>query len=83
MCFLWPPVFLNPWEVFADPITNRATAVIIAHNHPSGDITPSEDDKKVTQDLKSAGKLLGSQFLDHIILSHKDHYSFPENGAPW
>jgi DNA repair protein RadC len=55
--------------------------VIIAHNHPSGNLIPTEDDKKVTQELKSAGILLGIQLLDHIIFNHKDHYSFLENGG--
>jgi DNA repair protein RadC len=73
-------VYVHPREVFSDPITDRATAVIIAHNHPSGYLIPTEDDKKVTQELKSAGKLLGIQLLDHIIFNHKDHYSFLENG---
>jgi DNA repair protein RadC len=73
-------VHVHPREVFADPITDRATAVIIAHNHPSGYLISTEDDKKVTQELQSAGKLLGIQLLDHIIFNHKDHYSFLENG---
>jgi DNA repair protein RadC len=73
-------VIIHPREVFADPITDRATAVIIAHNHPSEDVTPSEHDKKVTRYLKFAGKLLGIQLLDQIIFSHTAHYSFLENG---
>jgi len=73
-------VTVHPREVFADPITDRATAVIIAHNHPSGDVTPSEDDKKITRYLKAAGKFLGIQVLDHIIFNHNDHYSALEEG---
>ena len=73
-------VYVHPREVFADPITDRATAVILAHNHPSGDVTPSEEDKEVTRYMKTAGKFLGIQLLDHIIFSHKDHYSSLENG---
>jgi len=72
--------YVHPREVFADPITDRATAVILAHNHPSGDVTPSEDDKEITRVMKTAGKLMGIQLLDHIIFSHKDHYSALENG---
>lgn len=73
-------VLTHAREVFADPITDRATAVILAHNHPSGDVTPSKDDRKVTRYLNVAGKFLGIQLLDHIIFSHKDHYSFLESG---
>lgn len=73
-------VHIHPREVFADPITDRASAVIIAHNHPSDEVTPSEEDKKLTRHLESAGKLLGIQLLDHIIFSHKAHYSFLEHG---
>jgi DNA repair protein RadC len=73
-------VLTHAREVFADPITDRATAVILAHNHPSGDVTPSQDDKKVTRHLSVAGKFLGIQLLDHIIFNHKDHYSFLESG---
>ena len=77
---LFDRVHIHPREVFADPITDRATAVIIAHNDPSEDVTPSEDDKKVTQELEPTGKLSGIQLLDHIIFNHNDHYSFLENG---
>ncbi len=73
-------VHIHPREVFAHPITDRATAVIIAHNHPSGNVKPSEDDRLVTQELKTAGKILGIQLLDHIVFNDKDHYSFLENG---
>jgi len=71
---------VHPREVFADPITDRASAVIIAHNHPSGDITPSDADKKVTRRLQEAGNTLGIKVLDHIIFSPKGHYSFLEHG---
>ena len=73
-------VYVHPREVFADPITDRATAVIIAHNHPSEDVTPSEDDKKVTDQLNICRQALGIQLLDHIIFNLNDHYSFLENG---
>jgi hypothetical protein len=73
-------VLVHPREVFAVPITDRATAVILAHNPPSGDVSPSEHDKKVTQYLKNVGKFLRIQLLDHIIFSDKDHYSALENG---
>jgi len=70
---------VHPREVFADPITDRATAVIIAHNHPTGNVTPSKDDAEITKTLKTAGETLGIKVLDHIIFSHKGYYSFLEN----
>jgi DNA repair protein RadC len=70
---------VHPREVFADPITDRATAVIIAHNHPTGNVTPSKDDIEITNKLKAAGETLGIKLLDHIIFSHKGYYSFLEN----
>ena len=50
---------VHPREVFADPITDRATAIIIAHNHPAGGLTPSKEDIEVTLQLKAAGETLG------------------------
>jgi DNA repair protein RadC len=70
---------VHPREVFADPITDRASAVIIAHNHPAGNVTPSNDDVEITRNLNAAGETLGIKVLDHIIFSHKGYYSFLEN----
>jgi len=70
---------VHPREVFADPITDRASAVILAHNHPSSDLTPSKEDVLITRQLKEAGETLGITLLDHIIFSQKGHYSFLEN----
>ncbi|MBU4261701.1 MAG: DNA repair protein RadC [Proteobacteria bacterium] len=71
---------VHPREVFADPITDRASAVILAHNHPSGNLTPSKEDLQITRQLKEAGETLGIAVLDHIIFSRQGHYSFLENG---
>ena len=70
----------HPREVFADPITDRASAVILAHNHPSGALTPSEADREITRRLQDAGYLMGIAVLDHIIFNHKGYYSFLEHG---
>jgi DNA repair protein RadC len=70
---------VHPREVFADVISERASAVIVAHNHPSGDLTPSSEDIQVTQQLKEAAKILGLSFLDHIIFNNKGYYSFVES----
>lgn len=72
---------VHPREVFADPITDRASAVVLAHNHPSSDLTPSKEDILLTRQLKDAGETLGITVLDHIIFSQKGHYSFLENGC--
>lgn len=71
---------VHPREVFADPITDRAAAVIVAHNHPSGQLTPSQDDLSVTRQLKEAGHTLGIRVLDHLIFNHNGYYSFLEQG---
>lgn len=70
---------VHPREVFADSITDRASAIIVAHNHPSGGVDPSKEDIAITKQLKSAGEILGIKLLDHIIFNHKIHYSFLEN----
>lgn len=71
---------VHPREVFADVVSERASAVIVAHNHPNGELKPSSEDTKVTKQLKEAAKTLGISFLDHIIFNAKGHYSFAEQG---
>ncbi len=72
---------VHPREVFADPLMDRASAVIVAHNHPSGDLTPSKSDISVTKRLISAGNILGIRFLDHVIFNKKSYYSFKEQAV--
>ncbi|MBN2372702.1 JAB domain-containing protein [bacterium] len=71
---------VHPREVFSDVIADRAASVIFAHNHPSGDLQPSEADLRIHRQLTEAGKILGIQVLDHIIVARKGHYSFQEAG---
>ena len=71
---------IHPREVFADVITDRAAAVIFSHNHPSGELRPSDEDIKVQDQLTKAGKIFGIKILDHIIISKKGYYSFQEAG---
>ena len=71
---------VHPREIFADVIADRASAVIIAHNHPAGDLTPSKEDIAVTKRIKEASSVLGIKLLDHIIFNQKGYYSFVENG---
>ena len=54
--------------------------LIVAHNHPSGGISPSKEDVEITKQLKAAGETLGIKLLDHIIFNQKDYYSFLEKG---
>jgi len=70
---------VHPREVFADVIAERASAVIVAHNHPHGELKPSPEDRHITQQLKEAAKILGLSFLDHIIFNTKEYYSFAES----
>ncbi|HTX71467.1 MAG TPA: DNA repair protein RadC [Rectinemataceae bacterium] len=71
---------VHPREVFADPLTDRACAVVVAHNHPSGRLEPSPEDRDITGRLKGASDTLGLAFLDHIIFSREGYYSFVEHG---
>jgi DNA repair protein RadC len=57
-----------------------ASGIIVCHNHPSGNLSPSESDSKITQKIKEAGNLMDIQLLDHLIISDKDYYSFADNG---
>ncbi len=60
---------VHPRDVFAPALLHNAVAVIVAHNHPSGDATPSPEDVEITHRLKEAGRLLGISVLDHIIIT--------------
>ena len=71
---------VHPREVFADVIADRAAAVIFAHNHPSGELQPSEADLRMHDQLTEAGKILGLRVLDHVIVTRKGYYSFQEAG---
>jgi DNA repair protein RadC len=70
----------HPREIFKDAITRNAAAIILAHNHPSGDPEPSEDDLKITKQLIEAGKILGIEVLDHIIITKNSYISLKEKG---
>lgn len=71
---------VHPREVFADVITDRAASVIFAHNHPSGELQPSEADLRIHDQLTEAGRILGLRVLDHLIVTRKGYYSFKEAG---
>lgn len=69
-------VLAHPREVFAGPIQDRAACIIVAHNHPSGDVQPSDHDIAMTQQLVAAGQILGVTLRDHIIVTKDDYYNF-------
>ncbi len=71
---------VHPREVFADALSDRASAVIVAHNHPSGDLAPSPSDINITTQLKAAGSIVGIELLDHIIFNRTGYFSFLEDG---
>jgi len=66
--------------VMKKAIEYLASGIIVCHNHPSGNLNPSESDSKITQKIKEAGNLMDIQLLDHLIISDKDYFSFADNG---
>lgn len=73
---------VHPREVFKPAILLNACAIIAAHNHPSGDPTPSAEDRTLTTRLRDVGDLLGIRLLDHLILGDDRVYSFADQGWP-
>jgi len=69
---------IHPREVFAAAVRERAAAVILLHNHPSGDPAPSPEDREVTRRLRNAGGILGIPVLDHVIVGDGAYFSFRE-----
>lgn len=66
--------------IFSTAIKTFATGIIISHNHPSGNLTPSEADKNITKKIKAAGELLDIKLMDHIILTDEQYFSFADEG---
>jgi DNA repair protein RadC len=71
---------VHPREVFADPLLDRASAVVVAHNHPSGLLEPSGEDNEITLRLRKAADILGIAFLDHLIFSETAWFSYNQAG---
>ena len=65
-------------EVFRPAIVAGATSIIVAHNHPSGDSTPSAQDVRITDELRKAGSLLGIELLDHVVIGTLGYHSMAE-----
>lgn len=70
---------VHPREVFEPAVRYLAAQVIVAHNHPAGDSSPSQEDLEITKQLVNAGKLLGIEVKDHVIVSKTNHFSFKEH----
>ena len=70
---------IHPREVFKNAIKESANAIILVHNHPSGDVEPSEEDRTITKILFDTGELLSIKVLDHVIIGNNKWYSFREN----
>ena len=72
---------VHPREVYAPAMLHHAAAIMVAHNHPSGDPKPSTEDTEVTRMLARSGKVLGIPMIDHVIIGDGNYYSFLENEA--
>ena len=72
---------VHPREVFQPAILQHAAAIVVAHNHPSGDPSPSMEDREITHTLVEAGKTMGIPVLDHLVIGDGTYYSFQEEGA--
>ncbi len=72
---------VHPREVFRPAILHASNSVIVVHNHPSGDPTPSNDDIELTKRLAEAGKILGIELLDHVIVGNGSYISLKERGV--
>lgn len=70
---------VSPREIFRTALKHNAASIILVHNHPSGDSTPSNDDRQVTKALIDAGKMLEVSVCDHLIVGHDEFYSFKEH----
>jgi DNA repair protein RadC len=71
---------VHPREVFRDAIRDGGAGIIIAHNHPTGEDTPSSEDIKTTKRIAEAGKIIGIPLLDHLIIINTGYFSFKEKG---
>ena len=73
--------FMSPREVFRDALLGNAAALVLGHNHPSGDATPSRDDERVTRRLADAAELIGIDLLDHLVVGDGQWVSLARRGV--
>lgn len=72
---------VHPRDIFREAIKRNSIAIVVAHNHPTGNLSPSSDDIKLTQRIIEVGKMVGIQVLDHLIISEKDFISLRSIGC--
>lgn len=70
---------IHPREIFSEAIKENAAAIIVCHNHPSGNCEPSDDDIETTRVLLNASQIIGIELLDHVIIDYEDYFSFLEH----
>jgi DNA repair protein RadC len=70
---------LSPREIYIKAVREKAVHVMLLHNHPSGDCTPSAIDRRITEQIAEAGKMLDIPLIDHIVIGDNDYFSFKEN----
>ena len=70
---------VNPLEVFSLAVRKKSPKIILVHNHPSGNLKPSKEDKNITSLITAGGKILTIEVLDHLIISEESYYSFGQN----
>ena len=73
-------VIVHPREIFRTAIIRNANAIIVAHNHPSGNLEPSAEDIEITKKLRQSGDIIGIKLFDHVIVSNAGYYSFSDRG---
>jgi DNA repair protein RadC len=73
--------FMSPREVFRDALLRGASAIVIAHNHPSGDAEPSRDDELITRRISRAGEIVGIEVLDHVVIGQQRWVSLARRGV--
>lgn len=71
---------IHPREIFKGALLNNAAGIALAHNHPSGDSSPSAEDREATRRVQRAGELLGVPLIDHLIIADTSYFSFRESG---
>jgi len=71
---------VHPREVFRTAVKNGGASILVGHNHPSGDPSPSREDIAITQRLSEAGKILGIELLDHVVVGYQKYISLKEKG---
>jgi DNA repair protein RadC len=72
---------MSPREVFRDALLRGASAIVVAHNHPSGDAEPSRDDELITRRISRAGDIVGIEVLDHVVIGQQRWVSLARRGA--